>query len=122
MQDKPFSQKVKGKETFSTIKEAYGEDRVYPQRKTPEKRAPLMEHDYPFKPSHPPKKGYNNTLDKFPEYKEDPLKFVTRKKHVEGEDERKWKTSHKKKSVPTPSVVTNYRNLKSEFPSVFRKL
>lgn len=38
-----------------------------------------MTHDVPFKPSNPPKKGYNKTLDKFPEYKEDPLRFAARK-------------------------------------------
>jgi len=81
-----------------------------------------MSHDYPFKPSNPPKKGYNKTLDKFPEYKEDPMKFVVRKKDIEGSEEKIWKTSHKKKTIPSPSVVTNYRNLKSEFPSVFRRL
>jgi hypothetical protein len=49
-------------------------------RKPQEKRAPLIEHDVPFKPSNPAKRGYNRTIDKFPEYKEDPLKEVTRKK------------------------------------------
>jgi hypothetical protein len=37
-----------------------------------------MQHDAPFKPSHPAKRGYNKTLDKFPEYKEDPMKEVKR--------------------------------------------
>jgi hypothetical protein len=80
-----------------------------------------MSHDEPFYPSNPAKKGYNKTIDKFPPYKEDPIKIATRKKKEEGEDERKWRTTYKKKTVPTPSVTTNYRNLKSEFPSVFRK-
>lgn len=54
-----------------------------------------MEHDAPFKPSHPPRKGYNKTLDRFPPYKEDPLKPVLRKKTAEGEDERgRWKPTH----------------------------
>lgn len=51
LQEKPFSQKVKGTETFNDIKQAYGEDRVYPPRKAPEPRKPLMTHDMPFKPS-----------------------------------------------------------------------
>ena len=76
LQDKPFSQRVKSTGTFVTQKEAYGEDRNYPQRKLPGKRKPLMEHDFPFKPSNPPKLGYNKTLDKFPEYKPDPMRFV----------------------------------------------
>ena len=93
VQDKPFSQKVKPKETFTTVKEVFGEDRVYPQRKVHEKRKPLMLHDQPFKPSNPPKKGYNGCLDKFPPYKEDPMKAVTRKKTPENEKPN-WKPSH----------------------------
>ena len=44
-----------------------------------------MTHEFPFKPSHPPRKGYNKTLEKFPEYKEDPMKAVLRNKNVEEE-------------------------------------
>lgn len=113
---------MKQKETFATIREAYGEDRNYPQRSAEKKREPLMQHDVPFKPSNPPKRGHNKTIAKFPEYKEDPLKEVTRKQKQEGEDERKWKPSHNKKTVPTPSVSGNYKNLKTEFPSIFRRL
>ena len=80
-------------------------------------------HDKPFKPSNPPKVGYNKTIDKFPPYKEDPLKFIERKKPVEGEEEKpKFKPSHNKKSMPVVPVATNYRNLKTEFPSIFRRL
>ena len=38
LQEKPFSQKVKGRDTFATIKDAYGEDRVYVARKPVAKR------------------------------------------------------------------------------------
>ena len=121
LQEKPFSQRIKEKETFGTIKETFGEDRVYPQRKAPPKPVPPMTHDAPFKPSNPPRKGYNKTIDKFPPYKEDPLKFAVRNKSAEHDDRAKWKPSHNKKTIPTPSVTTNYKNLKSEFPSVFRR-
>jgi hypothetical protein len=43
-----------------------------------------MTHDVPFKPASNPKKGYNKTIDKFPEYKEDPIKQPVRRKKVEG--------------------------------------
>jgi hypothetical protein len=49
-----------------------GEDIEIPQRKAKSPRSPLMTHDVPFKPSNPSKKGYNKTIAKFPEYKEDP--------------------------------------------------
>ena len=122
VQEKPFSQRIKPIATFATIKDAYGEDRVYPAKKPAEKRKPLMLHDAPFKPSHPPRKGYNKTIDKFPPYKEDPLKFAVRNKSAEADEKAKWKPTHNNKNVPTPSVTTNYKNLKTEFPSVFRKL
>ena len=123
VQEKPFSQRIRGIATFASVKEAFGEDRVYPKKKPNEKHKPLMSHDAPFKPSNPPKTGYNKTIDKFPEYKPDPMKFAVRNKSAEaGEDRGKWKPSHDKKTVPTPSVTTNYKNLKSEFPTVFRRL
>ena len=67
---------MKQKDAFANNIETYGEDRVYPQRVPPAKREPLMVHSYPFYPSKPPKVGYNKTIDKFPAYKEDPLKPV----------------------------------------------
>ena len=107
---------------FDNVK-TYGEDRTYPARTPPSRRVPLMTHDVPFKPSNPAKRGYNKTLEKFPPYKEDPAKPVLRKKVPEGSDEKpNFRPTYKKRSVPCPSVSTNYRNLKSEFPSIFRKL
>jgi len=47
----------------------------------PERKKNQMElgiHDKPFFPAQPPKTGYNKTLEKFPEYKENPLKFISR--------------------------------------------
>lgn len=81
------------------------------------------EHDRPFRPSNPPKVGHNKTLAAFPDYKENPLKFTTRKKTEEGGEDEKpaFKMTHVFKTRPTPSVQTNLRNLKTSFPSVFRK-
>ena len=63
------------------------------------------------------------TLSAFPEYKENPPKELTRKRPVEGEEDDgpKFKLTHRFKSRPTPSVVTNMRNLKASFPSVFAR-
>ena len=93
-------------------------------KRAPKKVRPVTvaEHDKPFYPSKPPKVGINKTLSTFPEYKENPLKFVTRKRPVEGEEERPcFKKTHNYKSRPSPSVQCNVRNLKAAFPSVFRK-
>lgn len=52
---------------------------------------------------------------------ENPLKFVTRKIKLEGEElPPSWKTTTRWKGKPSPSVVTNLKNLKSSFPSIFR--
>lgn len=49
------------------------------------------------------------------------MRAIERKREKE-EDIAKWRTTNKKRTIPCPSVTTNYRNLKSEFPSVFRRL
>jgi hypothetical protein len=63
------------------------------------------------------------TLEKFPQYKENPPTHLTKKVKVEGEEDDgpKFKLTHTYKTRPSPSVVTNMRNLKASFPSVFRK-
>lgn len=103
MQDKPFSQKVKQTELFNSYKSVIGEDIPIPHRPPRKTSPPLMEHDKPFKPSNPPKLGYNAAFEKFPQYIEDPKKPLERK--MEEEDEKpRFKPTHNSKSRPTPSV------------------
>lgn len=80
-----------------------------------------MTHDHPFKPSHPPKKGYNNTLDKFPKYKEDPPTRLMKKEKTDEEEKPRWKPTHNYKGRPSASVTCHTKNLRSEFPSVFKR-
>ena len=104
---------------FNSTKNVIGEDIEIPQRKPAAKREPCMVHDKPFKPSHPPKRGYNASLDRFPVYIEDPKKPLERRM-VEDEGP-KFKPTHNSKSRPSPSVTTNMRNLKASFPSIFKR-
>ena len=98
------------------------EDKPIPQRKPRTRTPPLMDHDKPFKPSNPPKRGYNKSLAPFPMYIEDPLKPVTRKPEDEEEMmKKKFKPSHPAKSRPTPSITTNLRNIKASFPTMFKR-
>ena len=122
---KPFKNKVAEIGDFNDILQVY-DWRRDAQVRTPPKRRPACGeiHDGKnFKPSHPAKHGYNKTLKPFPEYKENPLKFVKRKMPIEGEEDemKPFKKTHNTKSRPTPSIQTNLRNLKAAFPSVFRK-
>jgi hypothetical protein len=123
MQEKAFSQRAKAIGNFSNDRQAYGEDIVIPARKPVPERKPLMTHDAAFKPSNPSKTNCTNkTISKFPAYKEDPPKPVLRKKKVEGEDDKpNWRPNHKGHSKPSSSVTTITKNLRCEFPSVFRK-
>lgn len=122
IQDKPFSQRARTKHIFNTDHNVYGEDKPIPVRVLSETPVNKFDHDKPFKPSNPPKIGHNKTIAKFPHYMEDPPKELTRMKEEEGADvPKKFKPTHTGKSVPCPSVAVNIRNLKSSFPSVFRK-
>ena len=80
------------------------------------------DHERPFKPSNPPKKGNHCTISKFPEYRENPPKETVRVRPVEGqEDPPRWRMTTNSYSKPTPSVVTNMKNMKASFPSVFAR-
>jgi len=121
LQEKPFSQRVKKTGQFNTDRQILQENPPIPPRAPKPKTAPTCEHDKPFKPTHPPRVGYNKTIAKFPAYIEDPKKPVTRKMSVGEEEKPKFKPTHLYKTRPTPSVATNLRNIKSAFPSVFRR-
>lgn len=73
-----------------------------------------------FRPAGPGKK--NTLLGKFPEFMPDPPKQLKRKvKDENAEDIPSFKPTTKVFSRPTPSVVTNFRNIRSAFPGVFRR-
>ena len=114
---------MKPRGNFNTDIATYGEDVVIPAKKPVPPRQPLMTHDAAFKPSHPPKNDtVRKTIGKFPDYKEDPPKPVTRQvKDDNAEDKPRWKPSHNQKTRPSVSVTTMSKNLRCEFPSVFRR-
>lgn len=106
---------------FNNNKNVIGEDINIPAREPKAKSPPPMEHDRPFKPSHPPRTSYTMTFEKFPVYKEDPKAPLTRKMDVDENAPKAFKPTHNTKSTPMPSVQCNLRNIKASFPSVFRR-
>lgn len=108
-----------------------------PPKKVTEKKKPPAEgeegyepplHDKAFKPSNPTKKGaINGTISKFPDYLPNPPVELKRKAVVEGEDapaplhEKGFKATYRGLTRPQPSIATNSRNLKSQFPSAFAR-
>lgn len=124
LQDKPFSQQCRrlrngvfnSHKTVFDIKE---DIKALPRTMTAPRRA---EHDKPFRPSNPPKKGYNKSIARFPNYMENPPKELTRVRPVDGEEQPpRFKMTTNFLSRPTPSVATNMKNLRTSFPSVFRR-
>ena len=78
-------------------------------------------HDRPFRPCGPGKKG--KLLGPQPKHMPCPPIVKQRVKKAEGEEEDipSFKPVTKFFTRPTPSVVTNFRNLKASFPSHFGK-
>jgi len=76
----------------------------------------------PFKPSSPPKHGYNKTINPFPEYKNQGMKpSPTRHDKTDDDGKKKWKTSHNNNiSHVTSSIICNQKNLKSEYSSILK--
>ena len=84
VQEKPFLQRARHTEVFNRPMEVYAEDPPIPPK--PPQVKPVIKNihdDKPFKPSHPPKKGINAAINKFPEYIPNPPK---EKKRVKLED------------------------------------
>eukprot|EP00347_Sterkiella_histriomuscorum_P023179 403335648 len=116
---KPFTQKVIGKETFSTIQDTYGGNFPLSPEKIQRQSKFEVKHDVPFMPSNYPKKGYNKTIGKFPEYKEDPIIEVNRKRQSVNEQAH-WKPTQNSWAVTSPSIKSQNKNQNNELPSIFR--
>lgn len=108
---------------FNKARQVYEEEPRLPEKKTREFVRNEAEHDRAFRPANPSKRGNHQTIAKFPEHKADP---PTEKKRViakEGDPEAPpgWKATYAKRTRPTPSVATNFRNLKASYPSAFAR-
>lgn len=124
VQEKPFSQmsrRLRGGvfNKDSVVYDVLDDIKWKPRKMTAQ---PTCEHERAFRPANPAKKGANSTINRFPKYMENPGKQITRVRPVEGEDPPpRFKMTTNSYSRPTPSIATNMRNMKSSFPSVFRK-
>ena len=100
----------------------YGEDIPIPPKAEKKKEVHGYVHDKPFFPANPNQRfSVHKTIAKFPEYKEDPPKEISKRQPDDPDAPKKFKPTHSGKTVPSPSVAVNIRNLKSSFPSVFRR-
>ena len=77
-------------------------------------------HDKAFRPVGPKKGHYDKMIGKYPEFMPNPPKELKRKPiDPEEEDKPRFKLTYNLRSQPTPSVATNYRNLKASYPMAF---
>lgn len=121
-QEKPFCYRAHPMPTFNSARALLGEDVPLPPKTKKPDPKPAVEHDQQWKACRPSRKGANYGFSPFPEYVPNPMKSVERRKPVEGEEDKKPFCNTKKEFTrPTPSIVTNVRNLKASFPSVFRR-
>lgn len=122
LQEQQFKSMAYGNRTFDTNEEAYRHDHPcgIPRDKKIENLNPYQ-HEMPFKPSQPCKKGYNGTLEPFPEHIPDPIPAPPTRKPPPAEDAPpSWKPGCPQKVTnPMPSVATCLRNLRSEHPRSF---
>jgi len=85
----------------------FGMDRALPEKKQ-NMASTLPPCPVPFRPSSPGKKGFNCTINKFPEYKEDPIEIRERKRREEAKKAKPdmiWKPISGPKSVPCKTVA-----------------
>jgi hypothetical protein len=87
----------------------YTLDRPLPARKpeAPHKDPAVA---VPFRPSNPPRRGFNSTIGRLPEYKEDPYEQREKREHEERQKNRPsvmWKPVSGSKTLPTRSIAFN---------------
>jgi len=120
LQEAPFRSTSYGGNNFSTIKQQFGKDGQCLQP------GPLKEvvnkskmHEAPFRPANPSKKGYNKTISKFPEYKEDPIRQAVRKIEDPGNKKEAFRPNNTAFNVrPSPSISLNRANLRNEMTRI----
>ncbi|KAF4736505.1 hypothetical protein FOZ62_009682, partial [Perkinsus olseni] len=98
--------------------------RVVPQRALSKPKIAQAQHEAPFRPPNPSKKGHASTMSPFPEHiPERPVEAKRRPKNEEETAPPPWKPNSTSRSPanPMPSVVMNTRNLKASFPSAFAR-
>lgn len=124
LQEAPFRTVSHGNNLFVSTKKTFGKDEqaLEPGKPKPPKTLPKL-HEMPFKPSNPPKVGYNKTLDKFPEYKPDPIRVAVRQIVDPSKKQDAFRPNNTADYVrPTPSISLNKQNLKNEMARISASL
>jgi hypothetical protein len=120
LQEAPFRSVSHGGENFTNSKRQFGKDGQCLKPgplKAIENKGKM--HEAAFRPANPSKYGYNKTIGKFPEYKEDPIRQAVRK-HEDASGKRDpFRPNDTGFNIrPSPSVSLNRGNLKNEMARI----
>jgi len=121
LQEQPFRSVSPGNKPFFSDKQTFSiTTNPVPTTKPPKaEENPKKFHDAPFKPASPSK----NALNRFPEYKSDPLKIAVRKVEAPADKKDPFKpTNTADYKRPTPSISLNKTNLKYEMSRISSSL
>lgn len=124
MQEMPFKSNNYGNNTFDTVIDAYHYDQPYGiPREEKVSQISVATHEQAFRPSNPSKKGFNATLEPFPEHMPDPVPEPARRKPKDDtEQPPSWRAGAPRECPkPDASVMTNLRNLRSSYPTRFAR-
>jgi len=100
---------------FNSTKSVYYDSEVKRHARPDEKIKPVEPRDIPpFKPASNLKTHKKDTLQPFPEYKENPLTFTKRKEP----EEKYWKPNSSPKSTPVTTVIGAMKNVRAEMRSL----
>lgn len=122
MQEQPFRPGSYGNGTFDSYIDAYHYDQPYGiPREERVIQIAKANHEMPFRPSNPSKKGYQSCMTPFPEHIPDPVPEPARRQpKSDGEEKTPWRPKMPDLvSNPQPTVVCNLRNLRRENPHRF---
>lgn len=100
----PFKSAVMKKDLFNS--NIYGIDRALPAKR-PSKLPPISVPTQPWRPTAPAKRGHNCTINRYPEYKEDPMEMKEARARAEREKTKPstvWKPISGMKSTPCRAI------------------
>lgn len=121
----PFRGISYGNQPFHANQDVYHFDvpTHVPREQQPSENPKIVQHEMPFRPSNPTKKGFWKGSFSLPEYQEDPVPGgALRKPPPQGEQPPAFRIGAPRQVCnPMPSVVTLTRNMRNERPSSFAR-
>ncbi|OMJ94196.1 hypothetical protein SteCoe_2680 [Stentor coeruleus] len=115
MQSSSFKSMDAGGRLFYDFKQTFNTEGIVPSKSSRQTSEPkIVKHNQPF---YPMSSGHYDCFEKYPEHVPDVR--VPYPKSPLG-DKPSWKSTTNLRTIPSPSIVTSSRNLRTEFPILRR--